>query len=98
MNTRMVRTLTKKEIELLSTKYWDENYNGFRVLVTYTIPQTAAVPHWDVYRFGNYVYHWFPMLNGDSMIAGFGDAKDGPQDGSFPMLSILRSVRYDYHK
>lgn len=86
---RMVYVPTKEFLTAPGEKYEITFYNGFEVIKRFSYGRAAR--HWQVYHFGKYVYEWFTMISEE-------DEQDGPRDASFPILSILKNVCYDYHE
>ena len=85
---RMVYVPTKASLTAPGEKYETTFYNGFEIIKQFQYGSAAR--HWQVYHFGAYVYEWFTFIAEE-------DAQDGPRDSSYPILTILKGVRYDYH-
>ena len=89
MNDPMTSVPDKASLKKVCKKYQERHYNGYEVIRCVTCGSAAC--SWHIYHLGKYVYHWMCCYNK----TGYDEE---PTDSKYPVLSIIRSARYDVFK
>jgi hypothetical protein len=89
MNDPMTYVPDKPFLKKVCRKYQERHYNGYEVIRCVTCGSAAC--SWNIYHLGKYVYHWMCCYNK----TGYDEE---PTDSKYPVLSIIKSARYDVFK